>query len=1844
MLSIYTLKSASEASRYYASGDYYVGTQPLEQSRWLGQGALELKLEGVVAPEVFKKLLSGYLPNGVVMQQVQKGYHHRPGYDLTFSAPKSVSLLALVSGNQAILQAHREAVCETLLKIEQKYAAVRNKHQGVITPEKTGNFLMALFEEYDSRAGDPHLHHHAVILNMTLKQNGTWRTLYFDEIYQDKLINGLEYRALLAKKLMALGYELNFKAGGLFEIKGIPEALLQHFSKRRVAIETWLQDHEASSGVASQLANFETRGSKASIPLEERLLHWLKGFKETEFTTEILEATVEKAQTQGPVSLPDPRIMAEQAVQMGIEHCYEKSAFFKLSTLIHTARRLSLVPVSQSDCLHIIQDKIANKDLSYVGEGMLTSSQYRLQEKTIVESMLQAQKTVVPIIPKGWVSDWIVQGSTADSSQREVLKFLLSNADRQVLVQAKSQAFLKETLALFNQRAQEQRFYPCFLTERFSFVEPLKRTLQTERVLSVEAFLLVCESRIAAQNPSPGRFEAWVHRALSKKSQEVWVLTSPIGISQLERLQGFAQTLHARLILTQTRSLELPFMKTLNEHGISSITLETPPGYEESLNHQEKVLRRLERLQRVDKIEERALCGDRVMIAAQRFVQSEAKQLLTLIHSDRVASNQSIRALLKAQDTLKGSSLSLQILQPLSLSKLEKTQVASYQPGDVMRFPQAPQGRHFGGEYKTVQSVDLKEGMVILETAQGTPESWDPKQSNTDLKKITVFKVSVRELLVGDIIRWNQSHRHPQDKRFDRIRHQAARVVSLDPNAQTFTVRLQNAKCLILSSKAYADAHWDHGYATLLKNTDLEKPESSIVLLQSSQVDKSTLQDLSVLFQSSQTTKVSFQVVTDSIQSLKERIGKVCKTSPRTQSSLEVPYQLSEALAHDQTLATQPLLHGLQKAALEVLDFNPEFLKEPLYLAKPLEPSDSVPLRLACDAVDRVCLHYTERDSVFSLKQAQYEALILGQGTLALSDIEGAFKLALESGWLIKVGENVQQEPLITTQHIVLLEKLCAHLIDKGKGVVKPLFAEHSVPIKAIQADPHLTPGQKEAVVLLLTSADRFNAIQGIAGVGKTTALKTIQETCVAYGFEPLVLADTSRATEEARQSSGMLSMTSAQFLTGVETLVKQDPIQAKHLYGKHALIILDEASMVSSQDFFRLQKIATILDLRLDFSGDFKQQDPIGMGLPFESALAYGIRHAVMKENVRLKSERAFEVMNKVYAGDVEGSLKGLHDRIEEIPLKKEALNRITELYMEVLGDKKEAPLVIIPLNKDRNTVNSAIHEQLKETQRLKGEPIQVPVLLPVDRRVIEKQDIQCFQKDEIIRFNRALPRLGVQAGDYWQIVDKDTDHHRLTLARWGPELQEPSSQKPIYWSPKDLEKPAHIEIYKLGTRELMVQESIVFKRNIAGKEIFNGSSATVLEISPLQLKVRLSDQRVVDLDLGEGASLHLDYGYALTVRQSQGRTIPYVITYGESPKPLKRLESQLKVGDWVTLPKTAQNVSKVRPLSQLVQVAAQNKTELILKDREGVCYQQTANPHRRWDYFPNPEARNKRALPLTTSQKAWLVQISRGDYVFLVVANLYDFKYTLESKAHQKRSAQSYLDPKWPTLHQDVQRLVKAIEWRGASQDEKTRITEEQKQAQETQQKKSLRLESKAMPEQGLNTMDSKNHKRIAERWMENPLDPLIQCLGLPKTVSHDKASWEGGLSVMINGPQAGHWKHWGSGQHGQDLASLYGAIHQVDSQRGLQVPSSKTSVGLEPLKIDLPQAVVPVVQQNMVRVRTDRSTPLKSQDQISVLRQALEDGKSSKSMAATGPSSQKDVPKILGKTPKKDIELER
>ncbi len=1748
MLSIYTLKSASDASKYYSQGDYYTGSN-LENSLWLGKGSALLDLEGMVNPIVFEKLLKGHLPNGVVMIQVQKGEHHRPGYDLTFSAPKSVSLLALAAGNKEVLEAHRAAVQEVLLKIERDYAGVRDKTNGITRPEKVDNLIMALFEEYDSRAGDPQLHHHCVIMNIVQRMNGEWRTLYFDEVYRDKLLLGLAYRSALAKNLMALGYELVFKQGGLFEIKGVPEGMIQHFSKRRAEIKTWLEEHQLSGGLASKIANFETREAKVATELETRQARWLHESHKTAFSFDTLNAVVQEASIRGPVALPDLALLVDQAVELAIQHCAERNPTFGIKALINTARQFCLLELSDSDCLKAIEDRQEDQRLLYLGEGLLSGAQTKVQEQTIIASLKGSKNTIEPIISSTWVADFVVRLKGVQArSPGAALKFLLTNTHQQVLVEAQSKVVLRETLKAFNSACQDQKLYPCFLTERLSQVDPLKRALGTERVLTIEGFLMGCEAKIAAQNPNPGRLEQWAHRVLSKKASEAWVITSKIALSQMQRLQDYAKTLHARIVLTQTSPSHLPLIETLKEQGIHTISLSCPQHHEQSLKAQERILTRFDRLERVNAIVAIEGHKEGIALAAERSLQYKHPLVLTLGHYERLAVNEAVRGALIASDRLKGHTLALRILEPLGLSKAQKSQLASYQPGDVLRFSLRKQGRQMQADYQTVQSVDLERGLVLFEGHDAS--GWSPKDTGVDLKKMEVFKASVRTLCVGDVIAWTRTLRHPQAASLDRVTHQQARVMKVDERTHTVKVRLANGSTLKMDARSLQNSHWDYGYAALLKHVDCEKPQPSVVLLRSQKIEADTIQDLDQWFVQGQAHKAGVQIVCDNVAKLRQVVEQG-GASKVVQAQQEVPYQRHEALALHQGTTTQLLFSGLQGEYLKVRELNPEFLPQNLTKEQPLDGPYKPDFRVACELVDWVCLYHAERDAVFNLRAVQKEALELGQGKVGLSMIENAFKLALEKGWLMQVAEE-QGELLIATRHTVLLEKLCIHTMKQGQGQCTPLLSRIDA-IRRLEANPKLTQGQREAIILLLSSTDRVTAVQGIAGVGKTTALKALRKECLALGFEPLVLANTGNAKNQAEQVSGMASMTTTQFLTEVPGLLARAPEKAQKDFGKHKLIILDEASMASTRDLFQLQKIVTQLGVQLDLTGDIKQQGSFGAGVALEAVLGYGVSHAVMKENVRLKSETAFEVMKKAYAGDMRGSLEALKDRIEEIPVKEEALERIVELYMDFIHTGKEPPLVITPLNKDRFWVNCQIREHLKAAGKL-GARLQTPVLLPTNRREIEKGHIRGFGVGEVIRFNSHNPRLGIQAGDYWEVAEIDEKHHRLTLKTY----EKTGLERILYWSPKDLDKPSSIEIYGVGKRELSVNDCIVFKRNQPAKGIFNGDKATVVDTQGEHLSLRLVNGTVVTLNLHEAASQHLDYGYALTVYQAQSRDVPFVIAYGEGPQAVPRLESQLKLGDTLILPKTKEDeeTSEPRRFSKVVRVVAKDHSQLTLVDRKGHRYQESCDAQRKWDYFPPIKMRSKKSLPLTTSQKGFIVQVTRGDYLWMVVSNIFDFQKTLEAHAEPKRSALSYLDARWPTLKQGVQRLTKAIQWYHApkeQQADKVRIALKPKHSgSKSRSQGSYKKDITGNRSSRRHFIDC---EALVQSLKADPLHYASQWLGLPSKVVGRDARWKGTLSVTIKGEEAGRWRQWSSGEGGRDLISLYSHAHNVDWKTALK-----------------------------------------------------------------------------------------
>ncbi|MCX7116922.1 MAG: conjugative relaxase, partial [Legionellales bacterium] len=171
-----TRKDIGKAANYYldAVDDYYAKT--LDSTAWQGKGAVVLGLEGAIESERFRELLAGRIDSHISINRasIRSDSKTRLGIDLTFSAPKSVSLQALVYGDIEIIKAHEYAV-ERAIEMAETRAQARKKIQGQSMIEVTGNLVVGKFRHETSRAQDPQLHTHAIVMNLTQRSDGQWR-------------------------------------------------------------------------------------------------------------------------------------------------------------------------------------------------------------------------------------------------------------------------------------------------------------------------------------------------------------------------------------------------------------------------------------------------------------------------------------------------------------------------------------------------------------------------------------------------------------------------------------------------------------------------------------------------------------------------------------------------------------------------------------------------------------------------------------------------------------------------------------------------------------------------------------------------------------------------------------------------------------------------------------------------------------------------------------------------------------------------------------------------------------------------------------------------------------------------------------------------------------------------------------------------------------------------------------------------------------------------------------------------------------------------------------------------------------------------------------------------------------------------------------------------------------------------------------------------------------------------------------------------------------------------------------------------------------------------------------
>lgn len=336
---------ANYLSHHLRKNDYWAEGEKEVRGEWIGEGANALGLEGVVTDKPFDALRQNRHPKTGEALTARDQAKRVAFFDVQLSAPKDVSVLAMVGGDDRIRDAFAESVKTVLAEME-RFAAVRERRGVAANTEAyrlTKNFVGALFIHDASRDLDPQLHGHAVLANATWDAaRNEWLALQPVEMLRaSAYLRQVLYREL-AGRLRAFGYEpyeMNSKG---FSIRGV-EHLRERFSKRARHVQKLAEEYAVKKGRKPTKREVEilVRESRQD-KLTEVSTSQVRAKQRAELTvdeTRALNELVRAAKAQAPRmqwSHGNERTVLEAALR----HVYERSSVVREGEVLNAALEL----------------------------------------------------------------------------------------------------------------------------------------------------------------------------------------------------------------------------------------------------------------------------------------------------------------------------------------------------------------------------------------------------------------------------------------------------------------------------------------------------------------------------------------------------------------------------------------------------------------------------------------------------------------------------------------------------------------------------------------------------------------------------------------------------------------------------------------------------------------------------------------------------------------------------------------------------------------------------------------------------------------------------------------------------------------------------------------------------------------------------------------------------------------------------------------------------------------------------------------------------------------------------------------------------------------------------------------------------------------------------------------------------------------------------------------------------------------------------------------------------------------------------------------------------------------
>jgi len=806
-------------------------------------------------------------------------FHHRPGRDLTLSAPKSVSLLAYLGGDGRAIWAHEVAVKRTLDWVERNAAETRMSEPGTGRIVRVGDqkSVIATFRHDTSRNMDPLLHTHAVVANMVRGTDGKWRTMSNEKLYANKMLIGAIYRTELARGLEGFGYRVEkTHADGRFEIAGVPREVIEAFSTRRAEIEKAMAERglgeTAGNQRAAQRVTLMTRDPKREAEKSAVMAVWEKQAKELGFDAAALKT---EAKTRGaPAKEAEP---AREAVEWAVAHLAEREAVFDRAALLAGALAWRPGAVSMAG----VEREVARlektgvlhaADLPGVKE-VLTTEKAVAEERETIALVETGRGRGAPAM-RGRDVDKALRNGPLTHGQREAVKLILTDPDRVVGVQGYAGTgktrMLKRARALLEKHGYE--------VKGLAPSASAARTLEAEAGIesqTLQGFL----ARYA--DVAQGRLKRKVQKQLRAgyrktalvvdegslaSTREVRELLRISEVLRLPRvvLVGDAKQLDAVDAGKPFAQLQAAGMKTaVMEEIMRQREPDLKAAVEATLAGD--VRRAFEKLgSNVAEVKPDNLAG----AAAARWLAlpPEARAnagLMAPSHAIREKINAIVRERLVRDGVVRDPAFLTERLVSRGYTNPQKSLAANYSPGDVVAFhrPYKRIGVAKGDELR-VTGVDYADGVVRLEGDDGRVVRWEPGRLAARTGGVEVYRVEHMELRQGDKVRWTRN-----DADLGLMNSQAAEVMNVSGGRVTF--RIEDGRVLDMTSADPQLRHVDRAWASTVHAFQGRTVDTVIAAMEANHPD---LTNQKTLYVEISRARDKAELVTDDARALRERL------------------------------------------------------------------------------------------------------------------------------------------------------------------------------------------------------------------------------------------------------------------------------------------------------------------------------------------------------------------------------------------------------------------------------------------------------------------------------------------------------------------------------------------------------------------------------------------------------------------------------------------------------------------------------------------------------------------------------------------------------------------------------------------------------------------------------------------------------------------------------------------------------------------------------------------------------------------------------------------------------------